>query len=539
MPVQNLIQMRRGSAASWASTNPTLSSGEWGLETDTGRLKIGDGLTAWNTLKYTSLLPNSSDIVGTSGVVVSFGVSGVPVSLSVSGVTTSQISDFGSSVSGIVTGMSVSAEEIMDILGTGLVGTSGIGINYQDASNQIVVNVTGINASQVNDFNSSVSGLLPVKDVVGTGYISVSGSGGTYTVSVSGLQPSGNYANASHTHTSSQITDFDSSVSGLLPVKDVIGTGYVSVSGSGGTYTVSVSGLQPSGNYANASHTHTSSQITDFNSSVSGLLPVKDVVGTGYVSVSGSGGTYTVSVSGLQPSGNYANATHTHVLADITDVTASATELNYLDGSTPGIGVSGKAVVLDSGLNITNINNITTSGNIIVGGNLTVNGTTTTVNSNTVEIGDNIIVLNRDEAGSPSQDAGLEIERGTEANVSFLWDETLDRWTVGTGTMVAGTFIGNLTGNASTVTTNANLTGDVTSVGNTTSIASGVIVNSDINDSAAIAYSKLNLSNSITNSDIASGANIAVTKLASGSTGQILQVSSTGIVWGGIDGGTP
>ena len=56
-----------------------------------------------------------------------------------------------------------------------------------------------------------------------------------------------------------------------------------------------------------------------------------------------------------------------------------------------------------------------------MGGNLTVSGTTTTVNSNTVNIGDNdIIVLNSDETGTPSQNAGFEIERGTEDNV-FLY----------------------------------------------------------------------------------------------------------------------
>ena len=72
---------------------------------------------------------------------------------------------------------------------------------------------------------------------------------------------------------------------------------------------------------------------------------------------------------------------------------------------------------------------VTTSGNIVVQGNLTVNGTTTTVNSNTVEIGDNILVLNKDEAGTPSQNGGIEIERGTSDNVSLLWDEATDRWT--------------------------------------------------------------------------------------------------------------
>ena len=59
------------------------------------------------------------------------------------------------------------------------------------------------------------------------------------------------------------------------------------------------------------------------------------------------------------------------------------------------------------------------------------------------------------------------------------------------GNFTAGTITAALSGNASTVTTNANLTGDVTSVGNATAIATGVIVNADINASAAIAGSKI------------------------------------------------
>jgi len=49
MPVNTLLQMRRGSAATWTSTNPTLSAGEWGYETDTGRAKVGDGSTVWTS----------------------------------------------------------------------------------------------------------------------------------------------------------------------------------------------------------------------------------------------------------------------------------------------------------------------------------------------------------------------------------------------------------------------------------------------------------------------------------------------------------
>lgn len=49
------IQKRRGTAASWTAANTVLSSGEEGFETDTGRTKIGDGTTAWNSLPYNGI----------------------------------------------------------------------------------------------------------------------------------------------------------------------------------------------------------------------------------------------------------------------------------------------------------------------------------------------------------------------------------------------------------------------------------------------------------------------------------------------------
>ena len=46
------IQFRRGLSALWTSTNPVLAQGEPGYETDTGKLKMGDGLTHWVSLAY-------------------------------------------------------------------------------------------------------------------------------------------------------------------------------------------------------------------------------------------------------------------------------------------------------------------------------------------------------------------------------------------------------------------------------------------------------------------------------------------------------
>jgi hypothetical protein len=51
MPRNELIQTRRGTAAAWASANPVLAAGEPGFVTDTADFKIGDGVTAWNSLK--------------------------------------------------------------------------------------------------------------------------------------------------------------------------------------------------------------------------------------------------------------------------------------------------------------------------------------------------------------------------------------------------------------------------------------------------------------------------------------------------------
>ncbi len=94
-----------------------------------------------------------------------------------------------------------------------------------------------------------------------------------------------------------------------------------------------------------------------------------------------------------------------------------------------------------------------TFNDLVVSGNLTVSGTTTTVNTETINLADNTITLNSNETGTPSQDGGIEIERGTSTNKTLVWNETTDKWTVGSETFVAGTFEGALTGN---------VTGDVT-----------------------------------------------------------------------------
>ena len=73
-------------------------------------------------------------------------------------------------------------------------------------------------------------------------------------------------------------------------------------------------------------------------------------------------------------------------------------------------------------------NDLTVAGDTIITGDLTVSGTTTTINTSELNIGDNIITLNSDETGTPSQNAGIEVERGTATNVAIRWNETSDAW---------------------------------------------------------------------------------------------------------------
>jgi hypothetical protein len=116
----------------------------------------------------------------------------------------------------------------------------------------------------------------------------------------------------------------------------------------------------------------------------------------------------------------------------------------------------------------------TFSGAVTVTGNLTVNGTTTTVNSTNTTLDDNLLELNSG-ATSNANDTGIIMERGsTGDNAIIAWDESEDKFIVGTTTATAsdtgnlsittGTLVGNIEGNLT-----GNVTGNVSgSSGSTT-----------------------------------------------------------------------
>ena len=105
---------------------------------------------------------------------------------------------------------------------------------------------------------------------------------------------------------------------------------------------------------------------------------------------------------------------------------------------------------------------LTVTRNATITGNLTVNGSTTTVSSTNTTVSDNLFELNSG-AASNANDVGILIERGsTGDNAIFMWDESADRFTLGTTTATAsdtgnltittGELVANINGSNSTIT---------------------------------------------------------------------------------------
>lgn len=69
-------------------------------------------------------------------------------------------------------------------------------------------------------------------------------------------------------------------------------------------------------------------------------------------------------------------------------------------------------------------------GNVTIDGDLTVNGDQTIITTTVLQVSDNIMTLNSDVTGTPTENAGIEVERGTSANVSLQWDEANKYWTL-------------------------------------------------------------------------------------------------------------
>jgi len=154
---------------------------------------------------------------------------------------------------------------------------------------------------------------------------------------------------------------------------------------------------------------------------------------------------------------NIGNSSLTNSGITVTD--GSSSTATALGGTITFAGTSNEIEVGESSGTITVglPDDVTVGGALIVTGNLTVNGSTTTVNSTNTTVDDNLLELNSG-ATSNANDAGIIIERGsTGDNAIIAWDESADKFVVGTTTATASD-TGNLTITTATLVANLEAT---------------------------------------------------------------------------------
>ena len=180
-------------------------------------------------------------------------------------------------------------------------------------------------------------------------------------------------------------------------------------------------------------------------------------------------------------------------------------------------GTANKITVSGSGsesadITLTLPDDVQIADSLTVAGNLTVNGTLTSLDTTNLDIEDNLFQLNAGLTGSPVNDSGMLINRGTSDNGIFMWDESVDKFTLGL-TTADGSATGNITLN-SLGTLVANLEGNVT--GNVTGQVSDIsnFTTANLTENTNLYYTQARFDSAFTaksTSDLSEGTNLYYT----------------------------
>lgn len=281
------FQFRRGTASQWSAANPTLAAGEMGIETDTNSFKIGNGVTAWNSLAYGGLVGGTGPqgATGESGATGASGIAGVngatgATGLGIDGATgaTGVTGATGASGSpGGATGPSGATGFDGATGATGLAGSTGAtGIGYNLTSASTVSIGTGtktfVVTANVGETAFNVGSLVQVVANVGTFANIIFGQVTSFagnTIDVNSIRTLGSGSHASWIFYTTGVTGSTGSTgatgfNGATGATGLGATGATGIDGSTGA-TGLTGATGPQGSPGGATGLHGSTGATGFN----------------------------------------------------------------------------------------------------------------------------------------------------------------------------------------------------------------------------------------------------------------------------------
>jgi hypothetical protein len=389
------------------STNPStdLTSGRiiyfTGSGSDQNHLRLYNG-TAWKTVAYTDDVPTISISLDAPDL---FTVSGSPAN-----------------ASGTLAFEWNTAAVNTVLAGPGSGSTAAI----PTFRSLVAADIPSLESTKISDFNEAVAD------------------------SVGGMVTSNTESGISVTYDDNDNTlDFNVDDFSITLTGDVTGSGTVTNLGNVSFATTVV----------DDSHSHASTTISDFREAVEDAAANLITTATH----SGISVVYTDNVSSATLA--FTNDGVTEIIAGtgITidqgagDVTVTNSGALSIEGTPNEIEVTGTGAgtVKTGTIQVGLPNDVTIAGTLTVSGDLDVAGAINSVSTSTINVEDNLFLLNSTVTGTPSLNAGIEVERGTSTNASFLWNETSDKWTAGISGSeieIARKYVTTTTGTTHTIT---------------------------------------------------------------------------------------